>query len=273
MAHHQGMTIVAIANTLHAGRMRATFHREPMVMAAELLLQERSPRDVPFSAPCAEDVQANIWPDGRAQTLRCCISPLPTAPVTHLLCNGRYDVMLTAAGGGYSRRGDIAITRWQEDVTRDCCSSLIYLRAPSSGAVWSATPLPFAQQMPDREVQFREDRAEYICRDKTRTITLDVLVSGEDDSEVRHVSISNSGRRAREIEITSLAELVLTNATTDTAHPAFAKLFVQTEYLAKYEAVIAPVAPAVHQSHRFWWRILPFRKAKPSHPPNMNIGG
>ena len=243
MAHHQGMTIVAVANVVNGGRMRTRFHREPIIMAAELLLQERNPRDVPFTAPRAEEVQASATPDVQAQTLRRYEGPVPTPPVTHLLSNGRYGVMLTAAGGGYSRWGDIAITRWREDATRDDCGSFIYLQDTTGGKVWSATPHPLAHLPNDHEVQFREDRAEYIRRDKGLTTTLDVLVSSEDDSEVRRVSLSNTGRTEREIDVTTLSELVLTTAATDAAHPAFAKMFVQTEYLAECNAIIATRRP------------------------------
>ncbi len=243
MAHHQGMTIVAIANVIHGGRIRARFHREPIIMAVELLLQERNPRDVPSTAPHAEEVQASATADVQAQTLRRYAGPVPTPPVTHLLSNGRYGVMLTAAGGGYSRWGDIAITRWREDATRDDCGAFIYLQDTSGGKVWSATPHPLLHLAEDREVQFREDHAEYIFRDKGLTTTLDVLVSGEDDGEVRRISLSNTGRRLREIDVTTFAELVLTTPATDAAHPAFAKMFVQTEYLPEFGAIIATRRP------------------------------
>ena len=255
MAHHQGMTIVAIANVVHGGRIRTRFHREPIIMAAELLLQERNPRDVPFTAPRAEEVHASATPDVQAQTLRRYAGPVPTPPVTHLLSNGRYGVMLTAGGGGYSRWGDIAITRWREDATRDDCGAFIYLQDRSGGKVWAATPHPLPHLAEDREVQFREDRAEYIFRDKGLTTTLDVLVSGEDDSEVRRISLSSTARAVREIDVTSFSELVLTHAATDAAHPAFAKMFIQTEYLPQFGAIIAtrrprsPEDPAVWAAH------------------------
>ena len=252
MAHHQGMTLTAIANVLHRGRLRARFHREPMVKAAELLLQERSPRDVPLTTPRAEEVRANATPDVEMQTLRRHAGPIPTPPVTHLLSNGRYGVMLTAGGGGYSRWGDIAITRWREDSTRDDHGSFLYLQDKVSGALWSATPHPLPHLPDDREVQFREDRAEYIYRDKGLTTTTDILVSGEDDGEVRRVTLSNTGWRSRDIAVTSFAELVLTSAATDTAHSAFAKMFVQTEYLAEFGALIATRRPRSPDEAPIW---------------------
>ena len=139
MAHHQGMTIVAIANTLNDGQMRARFHREPMIQACELLLQERMPRDVAIAHPRAEEVKASA--DGTAvaaPTVRRLTASATGGPAVHLLSNGRYAVMLTAAGAGYSRWRDMAVTRWREDATRDDWGSFVYLRDVQSGKTWSA---------------------------------------------------------------------------------------------------------------------------------------
>ena len=256
MAHHQGMTIVAIANVLQDGRMRDRFHREPMIQAVELLLQERLPRDVAVAHPRAEDVKlAPSQPAAEPRAIRRHIGPLPGPPVTHLLSNGRYSVMLTASGGGYSRWGEIAVTRWHEDVTCDDWGAFIYVRDAQSDMIWSATSHPMNGAADHSEVEFCEDRAEFIRRDGTLTTTFDVLVSGEDDGEVRRLSLINSGRRDREIEITSYSELVLTTPAADAAHPAFAKLFVETEFLPEYGALIAtrrprsPTEPPVWAAH------------------------
>ncbi len=240
MAHHQGMTVVAVANALDHGRMRARFHREPMVQAAELLLQERVPHDVVAVTPRADEV-AESPSELRAvtSTVRR-LHPVPTdAPVTHLLSNGRYAVMLTATGAGYSRWHDLAVTRWRADATRDECGSFVFLRDAQSGDVWSAGIEPIGRGGADDVVEFGEDHAEFIRRDGSLTTTTDVLISGEEDAEVRRVSLTNAGRRERLIDVTSYAELVLTSAAVDAAHPAFAKLFVQTEYLPESDALIA----------------------------------
>ncbi|HLV84978.1 MAG TPA: glucoamylase family protein, partial [Devosia sp.] len=143
MAHHQGMTIVSIANTLLDGRMRDRFHREPMIRASELLLQERVPRDIVTTHPRAEEVKASpAQAIGEAPAVRSTRLPSGRQPMTHLLSNGRYAVMLTAAGAGYSRWRDIAITRWREDATRDNWGSFIMLRDIQSGNVWSAGAQP-----------------------------------------------------------------------------------------------------------------------------------
>ncbi len=253
MAHHQGMTIVAIDNTLHEGRMRARFHREPMIQASELLLQERMPRNVAIAHPRAEEVKTAASEAGtEPSAMRRLTASTAGAPVTHLLCNGRYAVMLTAAGAGYSRWRDMAVTRWREDATRDDWGSFIFLRDTFSGAVWSAGTQPIANDAAQREVIFAEDRAEFIRYEGTLTTTMDVLVSGEADGEVRRISLTNSGRRAREIELTSYAEVVLTTPAADNAHPAFAKMFVETEYLAEFGALIATRRPRSRDEPPIW---------------------
>ena len=240
MAHHQGMSLIAIADALSGGAMRRRFHAEPMIQATELLLQERMPRDVKISEPLLDTVTAalNIG-DPVASTQRRFNSPHAFSPRTHLLSNGRYAVMLTAAGSGYSRWKNIAVTRWQEDVTCDPWGSYVFLRDRQSGAVWSAGYQPGGGE-PDRyDVSFSEGRAEIIRHDGTITTTLEVAVSSEDDAEVRRVSITNHGSHVREIEVTSYAELVLAAQAADDAHPAFSKLFVETELVAEIGALLA----------------------------------
>ena len=156
-----------------------------------------------------------------------------------LLSNGRYAVMLTAAGSGYSRCADLAITRWREDVTRDPWGTYIFLRDVQSGAVWSAGYQPTGVEPDAYRATFFEDRAEFHRRDGAITTTLDVLVSPEDDAETRRVSVTNLGARPREIEITSYAELVLAPPAAEAAHPVFSNLFVHTESIAARDTLLA----------------------------------
>jgi cyclic beta-1,2-glucan synthetase len=256
MAHHQGMTIVAIADALLDGAMRARFHTEPMVQATELLLQERVSRDVMAARPWAAETKSaakvrELAPPGGRR--------LATAhgatPATHLLSNGRYTVMLTAAGSGFSRWRGLAVTRWREDATCDDWGSYVFLRDVGSGNVWSAGFQPSGVEPDDYDVAFNEDRAEFRRRYGLLTTAMEVLVSAEDDAEVRRISISNSSSRARDIEVTSYAELVLAPQAADLAHPAFSKLFVETEYLPLAGAILAtrrrrsPSEPEIWAAH------------------------
>jgi cyclic beta-1,2-glucan synthetase len=201
--------------------MRHRFHNEPIIHAAELLLQERMPRDVGVARPLADQVQtAKVW-EAVQPVLRRFHTPYHRLPSTHLLSNGRYAVMVTAAGSGYSRWRDIVVTRWREDVTRDAWGSYIFLRDTESGAVWSAAYQPTGSEPKQYEVIFAEDRARIIRHDGTLTTTLEIILSPEDDAELRRLSITNKGTLPREIDVTSYAEVVLAPQGADIAHPAF----------------------------------------------------
>ena len=239
MAHHQGISLVAFGNTLRDGIMRRRFHSDPQVRAAELLLQERPPRELAQRRPRLEHLPATPVRDATGPATRQFDTPHTPLPAAHLLSNGRYAVMLTAAGSGYSQRGKLFVTRWREDVTTDAWGSYIFLRDVASGKVWSATYQPVAVEPDDYTVTFAEDRVRITRRDGALTTVLEVIVSPEDDAEVRRVSITNDGFLAREVEITSYAEIVLTELAADMAHPAFSNLFVQTEYVPEVGGLLA----------------------------------
>ena len=240
MAHHQGMFLVALANTLNGGEMRTRFHESPIIQATELLMQERTPRNVLVARPRAEEVSTSSQVrDIVPPAVRSFTTPHQATPRTELLSNGRYSVMLTSSGSGYSRWRDIAITRWREDVTRDCWGSYIYLRDEQTGNVWSAGYHPSGAEPDSYEACFYEDHAELTRRDRSLTTALEVVVSYEDDAELRRVSVTNRGMRPRDIQVTSYAELALTSQANDAAHPAFSNLFVETEFVAEFGALLA----------------------------------
>ncbi len=253
MAHHQGMLIVAAANALDGGVMRARFHEEPMVRASELLLQERTPRDVAVARPAMDsiasmaDVRELVPPNTRRFT-----SPHSPTPRTQLLSNGHYAVMLTAAGSGYSRWRELAITRWHDDPTCDDTGSYIFLRDVVSGESWSAGYQPSGQEPENYDVVFSEDRAEFSRRDGALATRLEVIVSSEDDAEVRRVSVTNFGSRTREIEVTSYAEIVLALPASDAAHPAFSNLFVHTECIADRGTLLATRRTRSSEDQEVW---------------------
>src|SRR6202030_2011277 len=230
------------------------FHSEPSIQATELLLQERTPRDVSMPHPRAEEVttapRVVQFPE-----VRRLLTPHTATPQAHLLSNGRYSLMLTDAGSGYSRWCALDVTRWREDSTCDDCGSYFFVRDIESGAVWSAGYQPSGIEPDGYQVTFAEDRAEFVRHDAMMVTTLEIVVSPEDDAEVRRVSIANGGNRVRDIEITSYSELALAAPAADAAHPAFSKLFVQTEYVAKVGAILAtrrrrsPAEPEIWAAH------------------------
>src|ERR1019366_2540858 len=147
--------------------------------------------------------------------------------------------MITAAGSGYSRRRDAAVTRWREDATCDAWGSYVFLRDVANGQVWSAGYQPVGREPDGYEVSFFEDRAEITRKDGPIVTATEIFVSPQDDAEVRRVSITNNGNRLREIELTTDSEVVLTSPDADSAHPAFAKLFVQTEFVHETGTLLA----------------------------------
>src|SRR5512132_940216 len=147
--------------------------------------------------------------------------------------------MLTTAGAGYSNCGPNAVTRWREDVTRDNWGTFIYLRDVRSGAVWSASHQPIHKRPQKYEVAFSEDKADFWRSDSGLLTHMEVVVSAEDNAEVRRISITNNSLRTREIELTSYAEIVLAPPQADAAHPAFSNLFIETEFFAAENAILA----------------------------------
>ena len=240
MAHHQAMSLVAVGDALQDGAMRARFHAEAFVQAAELLLQERMPRDVALARQPPERTTeaveaAGLLPDVQRRYT----SAHSRVPRTQLLSNGRYSVMVTAAGSGYSRWRDVAVTRWREDTTCDGWGSYIFLCDVRSGDVWSAGYQPSGAEPDTYNVIFAEDGAQVVRRDGSIGTVLEIAISPEDDAEVRRISITNHGVRAREIDVTSYAEIALARQSDDLAHPAFSKLFVETEFVPGLGAILA----------------------------------
>ena len=253
MTHHQGMNLVALDNVLNDRIVQRRFHSEPIVQATELLLQERLPRGVSVFHPRAEEVKANSelrkisGPAARRYRLEDVSSPRP-----HLLSNGTYSVMVTAAGSGFSTCNGVSINRWREDATRDNWGLFFYVRDIRSGAVWSAGFQPSLRSPQSYEVSFSEDKAEISREDVGLVTRTEVVVSPEDNAEVRRVSISNHSTRTREIELTSYSEVVLSSPESDVGHKAFNNLFVETEVIGAGDALLARRRPRSENESPIW---------------------
>ncbi|MFZ0492848.1 MAG: glucoamylase family protein [Acidimicrobiia bacterium] len=252
MAHHQAMSLVALANVIFEGIVRQLFHADPSVQAVELLLHEKVPRDVEVARPRAEEVAESAHPLEEVQgVVRRVRSPHGPVPVTHILSNGRFSTVITAAGSGYSRWQGLAVNRWREDATRDNFGSYFFVK-DDTGRTWSAGYQPALVEPDSYQVAFSEDKAEIRRRDGSLATVLTVVVSEEDDAEVRRVSLTNLGSVAREVEVTSYAELVLAPSRVEAAHPAFSNLFVQTESVPGRDALLATRRPRSSEEETVW---------------------
>jgi len=239
MVHHQGMSLLALVNALQDFPMQRRFLACPLLKAADLLLQERVPKAAP--SVLTEDLkleETRAFAGDGEPVMRVFSNPTLPAPEVHLLSNGRYHVVISSAGGGYSRWRDLAVTRWREDATRDCWGMFVYLRDVASGESWSAAYQPTARATKGYEAIFTQARAEFRQRHAGLEIHTEISVSPEDDVELRRITITNRSSVEREIELTSYAEVVLAKPDADAAHPAFSNLFVQTEFARKTSALL-----------------------------------
>ena len=240
MTHHQGMSLVALLNALQANRMEVRFHSDPAIQATELMLQERVPIGVPTAHPRAEEVlTGRVTEPVLGMIARIYDTPNLDTPRTQLLSNGTYNVMVTTAGAGYSHCAGNAVTRWREDVTRDNWGSFIYLRDVRSGDVWSAGHQPIRKRATAYRVAFSEDKVDLRRVDSGISTRMEIVVSAEDNAEIRRITLTNNSTRAREIELTSYAEVVLAPPQADAAHPAFSNLFIETEFVSAENAILA----------------------------------
>ncbi|HKQ18621.1 MAG TPA: glucoamylase family protein [Candidatus Eisenbacteria bacterium] len=253
-AHHQGMSLVALANALLHNPMVGHFHSEARVQATELLLQERVPRFVSVARPRPIEMTRLSSPV-LPMSPRRFRTPHTAYPHAAFLSNGRYVSVVTNSGGGGSSCKGLTITRRREDPTADPGSQYLYLRDVRSGAVWSATYQPIRREPDEYRTTFLPDRVAIEQRLEEIHTKLEIAVSAEDDVEVRRLSLTNRSNRLREIEITSYAEVVLAPQVEDLAHPAFGKLFLETECRPETASLLctrrprsadAPRACAIH---------------------------
>ncbi len=242
MAHHQGMSLLSMAYVLLDQPMQKRFASDPLFQATALLLQERIPNATVFFARAPELPEIRNSTIGQSAPLRVLRNPDAT-PEVHLLSNGRYHVMLSQSGAGYSRWKDLSLTRWREDGTRDNWGTYCYLRDVDSGAFWSTAHQPTLQHSNSYEAIFTEGRAEFRRRDHDFETHTEIVVSPEDDIELRRTHITNRARTRRTIEITSYAEVVLAPAAGDNLHQAFSNLFVQTEIVRERQAILCHRRP------------------------------
>ena len=244
MAHHQGMSLLALAYRLLDCPMQRRFLSCPSFRATALLLQERVPQaTAKVLADEFELVKSRKLAENGEGLMRVFTNPTLHAPEVHLLSNGRYHVVVSNAGGGYSRWREFAVTRWREDATRDSWGTFIYVRDLATDEFWSAAQQPCGCTTKRCEAIFTQARAEFRQHHAGLEVHTEICVSPEDDVELRRVTLTNPSHAPRVIELTSYAEVVLALPAADASHPAFSNLFVQTELLRPRPAVLCTRRP------------------------------
>ncbi|NLY43378.1 MAG: glycosyl transferase [Clostridiaceae bacterium] len=253
MAHHQGMSMMALVNYLKGNVMQKRFHEIPIIRSVELLLQERIPVRVILTKEYKERIEPfKKREQQQEETVRIFDMPEPYVPAVHILSNGQYCVALTDRGTGYSRNQGIAVTRWREDGPMGNFGTFFYIQNLNSNNVWSATYGPYHDKPEKYKVIFSPDKAEFIRKDGNIDTHTEIVVSSEENAEVRRISLTNHSEHSRTVEVTSYLEVVLTHQSADVAHPAFSNLFVRTEYLPEYNCLLANRRPREEGKSTLW---------------------
>lgn len=238
MSHHQGMILGSLVNYLKKNVMVERFHADPRIQSVELLLQEQIPDNAPTDRPHAEDGRAVAPAQHKIMTEPWRVRVHVPQPRVHYLSNGRYNVLIASSGAGYSSWGKVALTRWRSDTTLNPWGTWIYVKDLDSQLSWSVGYLPMATSSQNQDVFFTANMAEFIRRDHDITVGMEITVAPEEDVEIRVVNLTNHTDRLRHISLTSYGEVVLADQATDQRHPAFNKLFIESEYLPEVNALI-----------------------------------
>lgn len=252
MAHHQGMAFQALSHVLLDAPMVDRFISSKAFQSASLLLQEQVPDAIDlYSTRRQFEHHTGVIKPVRYEP-RIFSGANSLVPEVQLLSNSHYHLMMTHTGGGYSRWNDLALTRWHSDATCDNWGAFCYIKDPRSGDVWGNTWQPTGNADIDYETVFTDAEADFKCTNKTLSVRTQVVISPEDDIELRRVTLLHRGHLPRTIELTTYAEVVLAPATSDLAHPAFSKLFIQTELVPTHEAILCHRRPRTPDEQCPW---------------------
>lgn len=239
MVHHQGMSMLAFVNFFKDNVMQTRFHKNPQIKAVDALIQEKFPNNIIIAKEHREQPSYGIRKQVNCEeTVIRSYSEPSVVPNLHVLTNGNYNVVLTDKGSGYGRCNGMAVYRWNNDYMQSS-GAFIYLRNVNSNDYWSVTYSPTNIKPEAYKVIFSPHKAEYIRREGNIETNTEVIISTEDNTEIRRVSIYNHSNSKRVIELTSYMEVVLAQPEADIAHPAFSKLFVKTEYISEYDGLLA----------------------------------
>lgn len=232
MAHHQGMILLTLANRFGKS-MVLRLHSDPRIKGVELLLQERVPTRAPTERPHPQEVRDMNISLGSISVEPWEVSPAAPYPQVHTLTNGHYNLLITAAGTGFSSWGHVDLTRWRADPTFDALGTWIYVQDRQDGSLWSVAHQPIGKPAQTGKVNFHPHKVVFERREGDISMNTTIAIAADDDVEIRQVNITNHGDAARQLALTSYAEMVLAPQSADRRHPAFNKLFIESEYIPK----------------------------------------
>ncbi len=255
MVHHHGMSLIALDNFLNGCTISNNFHADRRVKSCELLLQERIPRGAPIKEPHPIDAELEpaFKPSAHYVAEHSGINELDASPPRlHTLSNGNFSAMITHAGTGYSSFHGIVMNAWKPDSTIDPLGLFFYIKDTESGKFWSAMHQP-VKSKPDRyDTWFHNGKVVCSRVDDWIETTTEICVSPDHQIELRKLTLTNYADRKRTLEVSSYAEVVLNRQVDHNAHPAFSKLFIETEYLEAHHSILAKRRPRRENENPIW---------------------
>jgi cyclic beta-1,2-glucan synthetase len=255
MVHHHGMGLIALENLLNDNSIQHYFHSDLRIQGCELILEERVPRGVPIKEPHPIEVELEPGEQDAIQYIveHAGLEDLDISPPRlRILSNGKYSTMVTHAGTGSSQFHNIAMNGWEPDPTIDPLGFYVYIKDTNSGKFWSAGHQP-VKRKPDRyDSWFHNGKIVNSRVDEWIETTTEVCVSPDYPLELRKITLTNYSDMERHLEVTSYAEVVLNGRKDHNSHPAFSKLFIQTDYLAEHHALVAKRRPRSDKEAPMW---------------------
>ena len=252
-AHHQGMSLVSLNNFINKKSMQERFHKEPIIQATEIILEEKQPSHIVIRDPQKDIVHNDTQKSKKKQSVQRIISNTkPLYPVAHILSNNRYSLMLTSGGTGFSWNNDTVINRWRSDAVSDSHGMFFYIKNLDTQTFWSSTFQPVCTEPDKYDVAFSLDKAEFKREDGTVKTKTEVVISPQDNVEIRHITLTNNGEDEINLDVTSYMEVVIDKYNNDLAHPAFSKLFIETEYIDEKQTLLTTRRPRESMSERKW---------------------
>lgn len=231
MAHHQGMNIVAINNYLNNGIFRKRFHSEAIIKATEVLLEEKRQSHLISLAKHGYTIRiGKIHFREDSYSNRFVYSVAPKIPIANLLSNNKYSLMITSDGDGFSSFKNMMLYRWRADIYANT-GNYIYIKDIDQKRVWSTAYHPTKKEPDEYQVIFSPHQAEFKRRDDDISSHTTISLSQDYNLEIRKVELINHGNAVRQFEITSYLEVVGDSHMAELSHPAFNKLFIESEFL------------------------------------------
>ena len=231
MAHHQGMNLVAINNYLNHGVMRRRFHSEPMIKAAEVLLEEKRQSHLVSTAKRGYTINfSKLEFNQVAYDNRYVGTIAPEVPVTGYLSNHRYSLMITSDGDGFSSYEGRMMYRFRSDLHADT-GQYLYIKETGKDRFWSSSYHPTGVEPDEYQVIFTHYGIEFKRRDGEISTHTTVSLSPDHPMEIRRLELTNHGKQAKQLDITSYMEIVSDSQLAELSHPAFNKLFIESEFI------------------------------------------